>query len=313
MAPLPPQRLTPFVKPFLYTGVDLFGPMQVTVGRRVELRYGVLFTCLVMRAIHLELARDLSTDSFLICLRNFLNRRGKVAEIWSDNGTNFRGAARELKRSFLEVLGDPDVDGELTKHRISWHFITPGSPHHGGAWERMIAVVKKVLLMLLHARAPKPETLYSFLVEAENIINSRPLTHVAIDSQSQEALTPNHFLLGESNGMPSPCLIDKSDELSPKQWRYSQLLANHFWSRWIKEYLPDITRRTKWFKRSKPLAVGDLVFIVDGGAARNTWKRGMVSGVVMGRDGQVRSASVRMPDGKILSRPITRLAALDVA
>jgi hypothetical protein len=312
MSPLPTQRLTPFVKPFLYTGVDLFGPYTVTIGRRSEERYGVLFTCLVMRAIHIEVANGTSTEAFFLCLRNFLNRRGRVAEIWSDNATNFVGCDRVLNRSLKDYPANEEVAMELAKRKIAWHFITPASPHHGGAWERLVGVVKNVLHILLEKRSLRPETLNSFLIEVENIVNARPLTHVAVDRDTQDCLTPNHFLLGESNGMLPPGRFDDSDEIGPKQWRLSQMLADHFWRRWIEEYLPDLTRRTKWFKRAKPLGVGDLVFIIDSGEYRNTWKRGVIHSVKSGRDGQVRSAVVKLANGRKLERPATKLAALDI-
>ena len=62
MGQLPADRVTPFVKPFTYTGVDLFGPLLVTIGRRKEKRWAVIFTCLTVRAAHIELAENLSTD-----------------------------------------------------------------------------------------------------------------------------------------------------------------------------------------------------------------------------------------------------------
>lgn len=311
-APLPAQRLTPFVKPFLFTGVDLFGPFEVTIGRRRELRYGVLFTCLVVRAIHLEVAVDASAASFFLCLRNFLNRRGRVEELWSDNATNFKGCSRLLKQIVSNANEYPELAAELVKRKITWSFITPGSPHHGGAWERMVGVVKKVLKYLLGKQAPRPETLSSFLIEVENVVNARPLTHVAVDKDSKDCLTPNHFLIGESNGMPPLGHFEKSGEMGPRQWRFAQMLSDHFWRRWVEEYLPDLTRRTKWFQRTKPLGVGDLVFVIDSGEFRNHWRRGVIVAVKTGRDGQVRSATVRMANGKTLDRPAVRIAALDI-
>jgi hypothetical protein len=201
----------------LYTGVDLFGPYSVTVGRRTEERYGVLFTCLVVRAIHIEVANGTSTEAFFLCLRNFLNRRGRVAEIWSDNGKNFVGCSRVLNKSLKEYPADEEVALELAKRKIAWHFITPASPHHGGAWERLVGVVKAVLNALLEKRSLRPETLTSFFIEVENIVNARPLTHVAVDKDSQDCLTPNHFLLGDSNGMLPPGLFDSSDEITVQQ------------------------------------------------------------------------------------------------
>src|SRR5207237_821497 len=97
MAVLPAAWLDSYQRPFTQTGVDYFGFMEVTIGRRREKRYGALFTCLVTRAIHLELAGSLSTDSFIMSLRRFISRRGAPAHIHSDNGTNFVGAQTELK------------------------------------------------------------------------------------------------------------------------------------------------------------------------------------------------------------------------
>ncbi len=90
------DRLTPYVRPFSYSGLDYFGPVNVTIGRRNEKRWIALFTCLTIRAkiraVHIELAANLSIDACLICIRNFVNRRGVPVQIRSDNGTNFLGA-----------------------------------------------------------------------------------------------------------------------------------------------------------------------------------------------------------------------------
>lgn len=100
MGQLPPDRITPFVRPFTYTGVDLFGPFNVSIGRRREKRWAVLFTCLTIRAAHIEIVDELSTDAFILCLHNFVNRRGTPVRIRSDNDTNFIGAQKLLKKEW---------------------------------------------------------------------------------------------------------------------------------------------------------------------------------------------------------------------
>lgn len=90
--PLPSARLTTFTRPFTFVGVDFFGPISVAVGRRQEKRYGALFKCLVKRAVHIEIEYSLSTDSFIMCLRNFMLIRGTPNKIRCDNGTNFHGS-----------------------------------------------------------------------------------------------------------------------------------------------------------------------------------------------------------------------------
>ncbi|XP_068723837.1 uncharacterized protein [Montipora capricornis] len=102
MASLPYDRLQ-IAPPFSKVGVDFFGPLRVKYLRKQEKRYGCLFTCLVTRAIHLEVAFSLSTDSFIMCLRRFIARRGKPTVIYSDNGTNF--VSRTVSYASVSMIG----------------------------------------------------------------------------------------------------------------------------------------------------------------------------------------------------------------
>ena len=98
MVPLPTLRLTPDESPFTFTGVDYSGPLYVKQGRSTAKRYGCVFTCMTTRAVHIETAHSLDTDSFLGSLQRFVSRRGKPEKILSDNGTNFRGGEKELRQ-----------------------------------------------------------------------------------------------------------------------------------------------------------------------------------------------------------------------
>jgi len=152
-----------------------------------------------LRAVHVELAASLSTDSCIMAIRRMVGRRGCPERIYSDNGTNFKGADNELRRSLLE-LDQQRMTQEMTTRGIEWHFIPPSAPHMGGAWERLVRSVKVALEATLKERSPKEEVLQTLLVEAEFSVNSRPLTHVSLDPADMEALTPNHFLLGSNSG-----------------------------------------------------------------------------------------------------------------
>ncbi|XP_017469917.1 PREDICTED: uncharacterized protein LOC108361720 [Rhagoletis zephyria] len=210
MGLLPEDRVTPYVRPFTYTGLDYFGPVNVTVGRRTEKRWVALFTCLTVRAIHLEVAYDLSTDSCILAIRNFMNRRGVPRRIRSDNGKNFIGIAGEVRR-FSDVFDCRALQGELTSKGVEWVFNCPENPSEGGAWERMVQCVKKVLCHTMKEVSPKEHTFNSLLVEAENVVNSRPLTHLPVTAEQEEPLTPNHFLLGSANTAQTPS-CDESDQ-----------------------------------------------------------------------------------------------------
>ncbi|XP_062702261.1 uncharacterized protein LOC134285478 [Aedes albopictus] len=310
MGDLPKARLAAYVRPFSYIGVDYFGPFSVTVGRRVEKRWGVLVTCLTVRAIHIELAHTLNTESCIMALRNCFSRRGVPIQIISDRGTNFIGAEKELKNALQSVDQDAMIR-EFTTTSTSWTFNPPATPHMGGSWERLIQSVKKVLYEMQPDRLPKEEVLRNCLIEVENVVNSRPLTHVPIEDESSPALTPNHFLVGSSNGLKPLVPFDDSATSLKQSHKTSQILANFFWKRWVNEYLPNITRRSKWFAPVKPIAVGDIVVIVDPKQPRNCWPKGRVLATILSKDGQVRQASVQTSGG-IFQRSAVNLAVLDV-
>lgn len=305
---LPYARMAHHQRPFSYCGVDLFGPMEVTVGRRHERRYGVLFTCLTLRAIHIETVSTLTTDSFIMALRRMAARRGWPHHLYSDNGTNLRGANTELIKSVQDMNKQVLMD-EAANHGTKWTFIPPASPHWGGAWERLIRSVKKSLHIVLKERAPRDETLITLLAEVENIVNSRPLTHVSVEPGSLETLTPNHLLIGTSAHLPQIGKFDDSDLFIRKQWRISQRLADMFWCRWIKEVLPDLLPRKIWNQEQRALRVGDLVLVVDPNNPRNVWPKGLIEEVCPGRDGRVRMVKIKTKSG-VLTRSAARVARI---
>ena len=310
MAALPAYRLTPNVRAFSVSGVDYFGPFNVKVGRKTEKRYGVLFTCLVTRAVHLEVASSLTTSSCIMAIRRFISRRGFPKQIHSDNGTNLRGADRELKAALNEIDQNAII-GELTPKDISWRFNPPAAPHMGGAWERLVRSVKSILKVVLRDQSVTDETLCTVFAEAEAIVNSRPLTFVSVDPNDPEALTPNHFLLGSASVAHPPGEFNRGDLCLRKSWRTAQFMADQFWRRWVKEYLPEILRRTRWHRSQgdRPLAVGDVVVIADEKLPRGSWPLGRVTAVHPGADQRVRVVDVKTATGTY-RRPVARLCKL---
>ena len=99
-------------------------------GRKTEKHYGVLFTCLTTRAVHLEIAHSLDTDSCLMAIIRMVARRGQPAHIWSDNGTNFVVAEKELREAVKRLDGER-IGDQLSADGVQWHFNPPSSPHFG--------------------------------------------------------------------------------------------------------------------------------------------------------------------------------------
>ena len=131
MADLPEDRLVPDRPPFTTVGVDCFGPFHVRRARSLVKRYGVIFTCMTIRAVHIEIAHSLDTDSFLLALRRFIARRGQVQELRSDNGTNFTSGERELRKS-IQAWNHEKIHEEMLQRNIKWTFNPPYGSHHGG-------------------------------------------------------------------------------------------------------------------------------------------------------------------------------------
>ncbi|XP_055632521.1 uncharacterized protein LOC129772999 [Toxorhynchites rutilus septentrionalis] len=200
MAPLPEERLQPFVRPFTYVGVDYFGPVLVKAGRSQVKCWVALFTCMTIRAVHMEVVHSLSTESCVMAVRRFVCRRGSPAVFYSDNGTCFQGASRQLQEEISAM--NETMATTFTNARTAWKFIPPATPHMGGVWERLVRSVKTAIFSALNIpRKPDDETLKTIIYEAEALVNSRPLTYIPLESADQESLTPNHFLLGNSTGL----------------------------------------------------------------------------------------------------------------
>ena len=177
MPALPRPRVTLDQPPFTCVGIDYFGPFYVRQERRLVKRYGVTFTCLAVRAVHLEDSYSLDTDSFILALCLFIARRGQVKEIRSDNGTNFTGGEKEL-RVMIEGWNQAKIHDALLQKGIKWVFNPPAASHHGGVWERLIRSTRKILGGLVKEQRLDDESLLTLMCEAETIISGRTLTIV---------------------------------------------------------------------------------------------------------------------------------------
>ncbi|XP_070067092.1 uncharacterized protein [Drosophila virilis] len=224
MGDLPIERLSPYTPPFTYTGVDYFGPYDIVVGRRREKRWGVLFTCLTVCAVHLDIATSLSTDSYLCVLKSFVARHGCSRRMLSDNGTNFRGASRVLKDE-IERISPALIERQYPE--LEFTFIPPGSPHMGGSWERMVRSTKSILSEILPPSGLREEVLRAALADVESVLNSRPLTYVPLETSESEALTPNHFLIGHSSGLLDDIVIIVDDSAKRNCWTRGVVVDVH--------------------------------------------------------------------------------------
>ena len=308
MADLPDSRLQMDSHPFAFTGLDYFGPILIRQKRSQVKRYGCIFTCLTTRAVHLELAADLSTDSFLNVLRRFLSRRGPVFHFYSDNGSNFVGGERILRES-INQWNQHQIEEFLLQKAAQWTFNPPNASHMGGAWERLVRSVKRILKLLVGERVLTDDQLHTFLLEVEAILNSRPLTPVTLDPDNREPLTPNHLLkLCPTSQLP-PALSNAEDFFAKKRWRHVQYLADQFWKRWSREYLRTIISRQKWHETKPNFQVNDIVLLASEDTPRSQWNMGRVITVYPDEYGIVRSVLIKTRN-KDVRRPIHKICLI---
>ena len=123
-----------------------------------------------------------------------------------------------------------------------------------GVWERLVKSVQRSLKTILGKDLINDVVLQAVFTEAERTANSRLLTRNSPSPNDDGPLTPSHFLNIRPTVNLPPEMVDDSDKFSRKRWRQAQLLANHYWKRWLKEYIPSLQERQKWHKDTKELA-----------------------------------------------------------
>ena len=315
MADLPSERVEE-TSPFTHSGMDVFGPFYCKDGRKQVKRYGLIFSCLSTRAVHLEMLQDMSTDSFINSLRCFLALRGSVESLLCDRGTNFVGAKNELQKA-LEIIEDVTLQQFLKDKQCAFKLNVPSASHMSGAWERMIRTIRNVMSGILHEQASTrldSAALRTLMYECMSIVNSRPLTTTQLTQGSSiepVPLTPNMMLTMKSGHPTSPGHFSESDLYSRKQWRRIQYLAEQFWSRWRTEYLQQLQSRQKWSQdRSRGVKLNDIVMMMDDDSPRSSWKIARVIETYPGRDGRVRKVKLKLSIGSDLERPVHKLIVL---
>ena len=170
--------------------------------------------------------------------------------------------------------------------------------------------MRKVLGALLGEQLLSDESLVTLMAEVERILNNRPLTPVSSDPRDLEALSPSQLLLLKPNRCLPLGVFEKENNYSRRRWRQIQYLANIFWRRWVREYLPLLQTRQKWVEKRRNLKVGDLVLVVDTGVQRGDWPLGRIEEVHAGADRLVRSVTVRTAAG-VYERPISKICFLE--
>ncbi|XP_069968405.1 uncharacterized protein [Bactrocera oleae] len=312
MGNLPSCRVIPS-HPFYNTGVDYAGPFQIRCskgrGQKSYKGYIAVFVCMATKAIHLETVSDLSTESFLAALRRFFARRGKSANMYSDNGTNFVGAARCLDKDLkLAIANNSIIAPIMEKEGIKWHFIPPASPHFGGIWEAGVKSMKYHLKRIIGDNTLTYEELTTLLTQIEAVLNSRPLYTTGEDCEDNSILTPGHFLIGRSL-VSAPEPFQEGNLTTLDRWNLLQKMRYQFWKNWKEEYLHTLQQRYKWKQPMSNIKEGQIVLLKNETSHPAKWPMGKITEIHKGSDGMVRVVTIQTQDSDV-KRPISKICPL---
>ena len=312
--PLPKERLIA-ERPFAVCGVDYSGPHHVKQGRGTRKVWISLFTCMVSRAIHLEIVPDLTSQAFLQVLRTMSWKKAPPKVLLSDNATCFVGADNTLQ----ELSKENETITGLTAQGMEWHFTPARAPWFGAVYERLIGVLKKELIKLVGHSALTYHELAITLAQIEGVINNRPLVQVG----EAEVITPMNILTGRNNNQDDMLAVldckeillsaEKVKDNLPRLYQDTERRLAKFWQVFQQQYLEKIKfSEDTSQKKGGGLTpkVGDLV-IIHSHDPRLKWRKALVLENVVSKDGIIRVCRLRTSTGEI-TRALKHIYPLEI-
>ena len=290
---LPTDRLKP-APPWYITGIDLFGPYRI----RDEVKkitasktYGVMFTCLGIRAVYLDIAADYSTDKFLMVLRRFVSLHGYPSKLFSDNGTQLVAVNKELSNITMD-WDWKKLKGFGVTEGFEWIFTSADAPWQNGVTEAVIRSVKQAINASIGDSIVTFSELQTVLYEVANLLYERPIRRHPTSPDDGAYLCPNDLLLGRATSrVPSGPFDEKA--YNRQRFTFVQTIISTFWKKWTRDYFPSLLITQKWHTSHRNMKTGDLVLIQDSNLIRGQWKLGKVSNTCPGTDGKVRKVDVQ--------------------
>ena len=316
MGQLPEYRLKP-APAWSYISLDLFGPILIrgeTNKRTQGKAYGVIYTCLLSRAIHLDLAASYDTESFLMTLRRFMSIRGCPIKIYSDPGSQLKAADKELQTALRNMNMDAINEFGIA-NRLEWEFGSPDAPWRNGCVESLIKTVKKSIAVTIGEQVLQFSEMQTVLFEVANLVNTRPIGSYPTSVEDGVYLSPNDLLLGHS-GIQAPVGPFNDSTSRYMRHRFVSKIIESFWRKWQVMYFPTLVTQQKWHDKKRNVQVGDIVLIQDSGMIKGRWKLGRVTAAVPStRDGCVRTVEIqyKAPDAPNLvtiTRPVQRICVI---
>ena len=313
MGDLPVERLMT-VAPFSTAGIDVFGHFPVRhSGRGTAKRWVLLATCFSTRAVAMFVLKDMTSTTTINALVRLNSQFPGVKKIYSDNGSNFRSADKELKEA-VSKWNKNDLDRQLEDHGITWVFGPAYSGSSGGIWERMIGMVKKLIKAVIGEQVLDVDTFETFIAAAAAVMNRRPLIEASADVDDVLVLTPSHFLYPYLHANSSTSILPPAPdggESLRKSWTATQHYLDAFWKKWKEDYVTSLLKKSKWRNSTDGPKIGQVVLIVDPNENRENWKLARVKEVINSDPSHPRRFLVVDAKGTQFDRHITGLVPLE--
>ena len=228
-----PKDRTEGSRPFEVVGMDFVGPIAYKVSAKTERKaYILLFVCSLTRAVYIDVIEDMTVDQFMVCLKEFIARRGRPNNIYSDNAKTFVAASKKIQK----IMKSEKVHNYLARNNIKWQFNLSKAPWWGGQFERIIGLVKQAMFKVLGRASLSLQELKEIMLDVEMALNNRPLCYVEDDIQLPE-LTPNVILLGHQNSLINEEAHDLENKDSRERAKYLEKCKQKLWKRWTDEYV----------------------------------------------------------------------------
>ena len=319
MTNLPKHRVN-FVQPFKHTGVDFTGHLWIKNENDENVKmYLLIFTCLNVRAIHIELVPDMSTHSFVLAFLRFVNLYGIPTFLYSDNAKTFIAGSQALQ----QALVSDEYRENFSNYEIQHIRIPLFSAWVGATWERLIRTVKNCLYKTIGRARLSYFELLTVLSDVQSAINARPLTYMSSDNDL-EVITPSSFLKFYSN--PHLMFRDSDEgylweQDPPSRDTLVQTIAlrdevfAEFKEAWYQTYLLSLREhcrdlhQCKWQNKIK---AGDVVLVKIPNKSRPYWLLGRVLELIIGHDNAVRSVKLKRGDGVVVHHSINHLYPLEL-
>ena len=314
MAPLPAVRVH-YSPPFSKVGVDYTADFPIKMSRYAKVPqkcYIVLFTCLITRAVHLELVLSNETENFLQALKRMMATRGTPVHMYSDNAQYFKKADKFLRETISE--NNKTLETAAKKFEFKWSYSTELHSSGGGVWERAIKSIKQPLRKLLNSGEVVSYVDFLTLVKTvEAQVNDRPL--VSSSENTFDVITPSMLCLGRRIALWQDHFAEtqlKSDSNERTRWEQRQNMDQTFKELWMKQYLPELQARHNWFTKAPNIRVGDLVLVEQAKKKQHQWPVAKVQKILYSEDGLIRTVII-LPEGQTnsLRRSIHELFPLE--